>query len=159
MNVIETNNLTKYYGKIKGVEDLTFTVKKGEIFGFLGPNGAGKTTTIRTLLGYLQPTSGSATIFGKNIDEDIVEIKREVKKPIMMVGGVRSFHIAEEIIEKKEADFVSMCRPFIREPAIINQWKSGDYNRSKCISCNKCLEILFKGKTLHCVQQKNEKRI
>jgi ABC-2 type transport system ATP-binding protein len=78
VNVIETNNLTKYYGKIKGVEDLTFTVKKGEIFGFLGPNGAGKTTTIRTLLGYLQPTSGSATIFGRNIDEDIVEIKREV---------------------------------------------------------------------------------
>ena len=78
MNVIETNNLTKYYGKIKGVEDLTFNVKKGEIFGFLGPNGAGKTTTIRTLLGYLQPTSGSATIFGKNINDDIVNIKREV---------------------------------------------------------------------------------
>lgn len=78
MNVIETQNLTKYYGKIRGVEDLTFSVKKGEIFGFLGPNGAGKTTTIRTLLGYLQPTRGTATIFGKNIDEDIVEIKREV---------------------------------------------------------------------------------
>ena len=78
MNVIETNNLTKYYGKIKGVEDLTFSVKKGEIFGFLGPNGAGKTTTIRTLLGYLYPTRGSATIFGKSIEDDIVEIKREV---------------------------------------------------------------------------------
>ncbi|KYK32015.1 MAG: hypothetical protein AYK22_00200 [Thermoplasmatales archaeon SG8-52-3] len=78
MNVIETNNLTKYYGKIKGVEDLTLSVKKGEIFGFLGPNGAGKTTTIRTLLGYLTPTRGSATIFGRNIEDDIVEIKREV---------------------------------------------------------------------------------
>jgi ABC-2 type transport system ATP-binding protein len=78
VNVIETNNLTKYYGKIKGVEDITFTVKKGEIFGFLGPNGAGKTTTIRTLLGYLQPTRGTATIFGKNIDDNIVDIKREV---------------------------------------------------------------------------------
>lgn len=78
MNVIETKNLTKYYGKIKGVEDLSFTVKKGEIFGFLGPNGAGKTTTIRTLLGYLQPTRGSATIFGKDIEDEIVEIKREV---------------------------------------------------------------------------------
>ena len=78
MNVIETDNLTKYYGKIKGVEDLTFSVKKGEIFGFLGPNGAGKTTTIRTLLGYLYPTRGSASIFGKNIEENIVEIKQEV---------------------------------------------------------------------------------
>ena len=78
MNVIETNNLTKYYGSIKGVEDLTFSVKKGEIFGFLGPNGAGKTTTIRTLLGYLHPTRGTANIFGKNIEENIVEIKKEV---------------------------------------------------------------------------------
>lgn len=78
MNVIETDNLTKYYGKIKGVEDLTFSVKKGEIFGFLGPNGAGKTTTIRTLLGYLYPTRGTANIFGKNIEENIVEIKQEV---------------------------------------------------------------------------------
>ena len=78
MDVIVTKNLTKYYGKIKGVENLNFSVKKGEVFGFLGPNGAGKTTTIRTLLGYLKPTRGSATIFGKNIEEDIVEIKREV---------------------------------------------------------------------------------
>lgn len=78
MNVIETNNLTKYYGKIKGVEGLTFSVKKGEIFGFLGPNGAGKTTTIRTLLGYLYPTRGTATIFGKDIIENNVEIKKEV---------------------------------------------------------------------------------
>jgi len=78
VDVIITKNLTKYYGEIKGVENLSFTVKKGEVFGFLGPNGAGKTTTIRTLLGYLQPTRGSATIFGKNIEEDIVEIKREV---------------------------------------------------------------------------------
>lgn len=60
------------------MENLTFTVKKGEIFGFLGPNGAGKTTTIRTLLGYLHPTRGTASIFGKNIEENIVEIKREV---------------------------------------------------------------------------------
>jgi len=78
VNVIETKKLTKFYGKIKGVEDLTFNVKKGEIFGFLGPNGAGKTTTIRTLLGYLNKTSGEAYIFGKNIEDDIVEIKREV---------------------------------------------------------------------------------
>lgn len=78
MNIIETKNLTKYYGKIKGVENLTFSVKKGEIFGFLGPNGAGKTTTIRTLLGYLHSTKGEAFIFGKNIRENIVEIKREV---------------------------------------------------------------------------------
>jgi len=78
INVIETKNLTKFYGKIKGIENLTFTVKQGEIFGFLGPNGAGKTTTIRTLLGYLKPTGGEAYIFGRNIKDNIVEIKRNV---------------------------------------------------------------------------------
>ena len=78
MSVIEIKNLTKYYGKIKGIENLTFSVEKGEIFGFLGPNGAGKTTTIRTILGYLHPTSGEAYIFGKNINENIVEIKENV---------------------------------------------------------------------------------
>jgi ABC-2 type transport system ATP-binding protein len=77
-NAIETRNLTKFYGKIKGIENLTFSVKKGEIFGFLGPNGAGKTTTIRTLLGYLNPTNGEAFILGKNINDNIVDIKREV---------------------------------------------------------------------------------
>ena len=77
-DVIVVKHLTKYYGKIKGIEDLTFSVKKGEIFGFLGPNGAGKTTTIRTLLGYLHPTKGEAYILGKNIAENIVDIKRKI---------------------------------------------------------------------------------
>jgi len=78
MNIIETKNLTKFYGKIRGIEDLTLTVKKGEIFGFLGPNGAGKTTTIRTLLGLLKPTSGEAFILNKNIENNIVEIRANV---------------------------------------------------------------------------------
>ena len=78
LNVIETKDLTKHYGKIKGIKHLNFTVKKGEIFGFLGPNGAGKTTTIRTLLGLLKPTSGEAYIFGENINDNIVEIRSKV---------------------------------------------------------------------------------
>ena len=78
MDIIETKDLTKYYGKIKGIENLNFTVKKGEIFGFLGPNGAGKTTTIRTLLGILKPTQGEAYIFGENIEDNIVKIRSKV---------------------------------------------------------------------------------
>ena len=78
VNAIETKNLTKFYGKNKGIENLTFSVKKGEIFGFLGPNGSGKTTTIRTLLGLLKPTSGEAYIFGRSIRDDIVEIKKNI---------------------------------------------------------------------------------
>lgn len=78
MSVIEFDGLTKYYGEVRGIEDLTFEVKKGEIFGYLGPNGAGKTTTIRTLLGFLKPTRGKARIFGKNVQENTVEIKQNV---------------------------------------------------------------------------------
>ncbi|GFP76572.1 ABC transporter ATP-binding protein [Clostridium fungisolvens] len=66
MNVIEINNLTKQYGKSRGIIDVNLNIEEGEIFGFIGPNGAGKSTTIRTLLGLIYPTSGSATIFGKN---------------------------------------------------------------------------------------------
>lgn len=67
MDVISIQGLSKYYGHARGIENVTFSVKEGEIFGFIGPNGAGKSTTIRTLLGLLHPTSGSATIFGKDI--------------------------------------------------------------------------------------------
>jgi ABC-2 type transport system ATP-binding protein len=62
--VIEAVGLTKAYGKRRGIVDVSFSVAEGEIFGFLGPNGAGKTTTIRTLLGFLRPTSGRASLFG-----------------------------------------------------------------------------------------------
>jgi ABC-2 type transport system ATP-binding protein len=64
---IRTWNLTKYYGKHRGIEGLDLEVGKGEIFGFIGPNGAGKTTTIRTLLGLIFPTSGGAEIFGRDV--------------------------------------------------------------------------------------------
>lgn len=61
---IVLNGLTKNYGKHRGINNLSFSVNKGEIFGFIGPNGAGKSTTIRTLMGLIRPTAGSATIFG-----------------------------------------------------------------------------------------------
>lgn len=78
MNIIETKQLTKFYGKARGVSDVDLVVKEGEIFGFIGPNGAGKSTTIRLLLGLLHPTSGSAEIFGK----DIVTLGPEIREEI-----------------------------------------------------------------------------
>jgi beta-exotoxin I transport system ATP-binding protein len=78
MNVIEINNLTKTYGKSRGITDISFHVEEGEIFGFIGPNGAGKSTTIRTLLSLIYPTSGSATIFGKDCVQFAPEIKKEI---------------------------------------------------------------------------------
>jgi len=75
---IETEQLTKFYGSHRGVEEVTIAVEQGEIFGFLGPNGAGKTTTIRTLLDLLHPTSGSARIFGLGSRRDSVAIRRRL---------------------------------------------------------------------------------
>ena len=67
MKAIETSLLTKYYGTARGIIDVSLTVEEGECFGFIGPNGAGKSTTIRTLLGLIGASSGTATIFGKSI--------------------------------------------------------------------------------------------
>ena len=70
MEMIKTTKLTKYYGKARGIVDLDLTVAQGEFFGFIGPNGAGKSTTIRTLLGLIAPTAGSAKIFGKDVTKE-----------------------------------------------------------------------------------------
>ncbi len=78
MNIIDVKNLTKYYGKSRGIEDLSFSVREGEIFGFIGPNGAGKSTTIRLLLSLIHPTSGQATIFGKDVTRYGPEIRRNI---------------------------------------------------------------------------------
>jgi ABC-2 type transport system ATP-binding protein len=76
--VISCQDLTKYYGKSRGIENLNMEVLEGEVFGFLGPNGAGKTTTLRTLLGLIHKTSGEASVFGFDPDRDSVEIRKRV---------------------------------------------------------------------------------
>jgi ABC-2 type transport system ATP-binding protein len=78
MSVIEVSHLTKYYGKSRGIVDVSFSEEEGEIFGFIGPNGAGKSTTIRLLLSLIHPTSGSAKIFGKDVVTHGPEIRREI---------------------------------------------------------------------------------
>lgn len=78
MNIIEVMNLTKYYGKARGILDVSFTEEEGEIFGFIGPNGAGKSTTIRLLLSLIHPTSGSAKVFGKDVVTQGPEIRRDI---------------------------------------------------------------------------------
>lgn len=77
MSVIEIKNLTKSYGKARGINNINLSVEQGEIFGFIGPNGAGKSTTIRTLLGLIYPSEGSATVFGKNCTEH-PEVRKEL---------------------------------------------------------------------------------
>ena len=98
MNVIETKNLTKYYGKSRGIIDVSLTVEGGDFFGFIGPNGAGKSTLIRTLLGLISPTSGGATVLGF----DIVKNKTDILKNIGYLPSEAAFYgnmKVSEIIE------------------------------------------------------------
>lgn len=78
MYAIEVEHLTKFYGSARGINDVSFTVEKGEIMGFLGPNGSGKTTTMRILTGFFPPTSGTARICGYDILKDSLEVRRKV---------------------------------------------------------------------------------
>jgi len=76
--VIEVRNLVKHYGDVKAVEDVSFSVKTGEILGFLGPNGAGKTTTLKVITGYLSPTSGNVFVDDYNVKDDSMEIRQMI---------------------------------------------------------------------------------
>ena len=92
MYAIQTTNLTKYYGKSRGIVDLNLAVKKGEFFGFIGPNGAGKSTCIRTLLGLIKSSSGSATVLGLDIQQNKTEILKRVgymPSETMFYAGMR----------------------------------------------------------------------
>lgn len=92
MEIIQTANLTKYYGKERGIIDLDLIVTQGEFFGFIGPNGAGKSTTIRTLLGLIAPTSGSARIFGKDVTKEKESVLQDIgylPSEALFYGGMK----------------------------------------------------------------------
>ncbi|HQM38476.1 MAG TPA: ATP-binding cassette domain-containing protein, partial [Candidatus Bipolaricaulis anaerobius] len=76
--VIQVEGLTKAYGDLLAVDQISFAVQEGEIFGFLGPNGAGKTTTIRMLTGLSQPTAGTARVLGYEVRSEIVQAKKHL---------------------------------------------------------------------------------
>jgi ABC-2 type transport system ATP-binding protein len=119
---IETERLTKRYGSHRGIEDVTFEVRPGEVFGFLGPNGAGKTTTIRTLLDLIHPTAGSARIFGLDSRRESVAIRarlgnlpgdfgfgreatgREAVRLLARLRGIDGSGRAGELAERFRAD-------------------------------------------------------
>lgn len=111
MAVINTNALTKYYGSTRGIEDLTLTIEKGEVFGFLGPNGAGKTTTIRLLTALLKPTKGNATI----LDQDVWRGAAHIKEELGNLPG--DIHLYEKMSGGEFLNFIARFRP--RKPPIL----------------------------------------
>ncbi len=101
---ILTEQLTKYYGRSRGIAGVDLEVRQGEIFGFLGPNGAGKTTTIRLLLGFIRPTSGQASVLGLDVRRDSLAIRERVG---YIPGDVRLY---EELTGSAFLDYMAGFR-------------------------------------------------
>jgi ABC-2 type transport system ATP-binding protein len=131
MPVINTSGLTKYYGDVRGIEDLSFDVEKGEVFGFLGPNGAGKTTAIRTLMGFQSPTSGSATVLGSDITD--APALRKVRANIGYLPSEPGFN--ERVTGRRLLEYHGSLRGDVRSDEILDLFhppldrKVGEYSR------------------------------
>ena len=128
--IIHIENLTKYYGKVTGVKEISFDVNQGEIFGFLGPNGAGKTTTIRLLLDLLRPTNGNIRIFGKDVKTSSFEIRQKC-------GYLPGNFSAYGNLSGK--DFLRLCAglrkvSFYIEPGLLERFELSDNDMSRKIS-------------------------
>ncbi|MFC2168236.1 ABC transporter ATP-binding protein [Acidobacteriota bacterium] len=101
MHSIEVNQLTKQFGRFTAVNNVSFDVEKGEIFGFLGPNGAGKSTTIRMLCGIIRPTSGSASVGGYSVHTQSEDIKK-------IIGYMsQKFTLYQDLTVEENIDFYS----------------------------------------------------
>ena len=82
------------------------------------------------------------------------KLKARIKSPVILVGGIRSYLLAERLVDEGFADYISMSRPFIREPRLIARWQSGDLRKATCISCNGCLGAARSGRGVYCVQDR-----
>jgi 2,4-dienoyl-CoA reductase-like NADH-dependent reductase (Old Yellow Enzyme family) len=115
--------------------------------------------------------SGGTFLSGKNAPSRIgkqdpeayyevaaTKFKSEVSVPLMLVGGIRTIETAERLVALEVADYISLCRPLIREPALVNRWKSGDRRPALCVSDSGCFTPGFKGKGVYCVVEERERR-
>jgi 2,4-dienoyl-CoA reductase-like NADH-dependent reductase (Old Yellow Enzyme family) len=111
---------------------------------------------IRT--GKLAPSRPGITAVSKEayFKDYALRFKNEIKTPLILVGGLRSFEVAEKNINDGIADYISMSRPFIREPDLINRWQKGDLRKAECKSDNLCFNPGFEGKGIYCVTKEIE---
>ncbi|MCU0583067.1 MAG: hypothetical protein MUE57_04415, partial [Syntrophales bacterium] len=84
-------------------------------------------------------------------------LKPKLRIPLILVGGIRSFEVAEGLVRDGVAEFVSLSRPFIREPGLVNRWRSGDRRRASCLSDNRCFGPAMRGKGFYCVVDREER--
>ena len=114
MDVIKTEKLTKYYGETVGIIDLDLAVSEGDFFGFIGPNGAGKSTTIRTLFGLISPTSGNATVFGKDVTKEKEYILHNIgylPSEALFYGGMKVKDVLKLSADLRKKDCTAESKP------------------------------------------------
>jgi len=132
--VISAHSLTKHYGSVRALTDLTLDVRRGEIFGFLGPNGAGKSTFIRTLLGFLHATRGTATVLGHDIATDSVEIRRTtgyLPGGIALYDSLTGEQVLDYLVELQDTEprrRAELCER-LELPASVLRRRVRDYSR------------------------------
>ena len=131
MPAIRTDGLTKYYGDVRGIEDLSLSVEEGEVFGFLGPNGAGKTTAIRTLMGFQSPTSGSATVLDADVTD--AEALRAARARVGYLPSEPGFD--ERVTGRRLLEYHGSLRGDVRSDELLELFDPpldrpvGDYSR------------------------------
>ena len=86
-----------------------------------------------------------------------IRFKSAIGVPLILVGGIRSYTVAEKLVEDGIADYISLSRPFIREPHLVARWKSGNTEKSACGSCNLCFRPIMEGKGMYCVAERRER--
>ncbi|MFQ5860377.1 MAG: ABC transporter ATP-binding protein [Dehalococcoidia bacterium] len=136
--VIEVENLTKYYGDFPAIENVTFSVRKGEVLGFLGPNAAGKTTTMRILTGFMPPTSGAARVAGFDVVDQSLEARRRIgylpeSVPLytdMTVTGYLEFMgtirgMEPQHIRRRISEVIDICRLGDYRQSLIGKLSKG----------------------------------
>ncbi len=109
--------------------------------------------------GKLNPSRGGIKTEDKEayFREDAKLFKKNLNVPLILVGGNRSFQLAEQLVNEEYADYISMSRPFIREPDLIKRWESGDLRKAECLSDNQCFDPARAGEGIYCVTEKKQK--
>lgn len=145
-HILEIKNLTKYYGEVKGVENLSLTIDKGEIFGFIGPNGAGKSTTIRSVMNLINKNSGTVLVDGKEFLQDDLETKRKIGYlpsevflyDDLTVGGILDYHEGffkkygdADVIHSRRCELVSRLK--LDESKMIEDLSLGNLKKTGII--------------------------
>lgn len=146
-NAIEVQNLTKKFGAFTAVDNISFTIPRGAVFGFLGPNGSGKSTTIRMLCGVLSPTSGTGLVMGKDIVKDTEEVRQNlgymsqkfslyedltVEENLDFYGGI--YGLSKEVRNDRKKELILMANLAGKEKSLAGTL-SGGWKQRLALGC------------------------